>query len=216
LEPLAASGLRSIRYVKEIDGKSAAAGVGDAAVLMRDCRADIDKVVANDMSQSAVESIVRNRAFNGISEERLEASLDDGILLMMRHGLTRSEDHHLFHYDVVDLDPYGTAAPFLQAAMHAVCDNGTCDGKARNRISSCAAISPGLLCVTCTDSANLCGVNPDKGYANYGGVPLHKPYCHEMVCGVKAQFCWLMERVSRVCGCCYQRLIRRQTDSKSA
>jgi len=46
--------------------------------------------------------------------------------------------------DVIDLDPYGTAAPFIDSAVQAVADGG-------------------LLCVTCTDLAVLAGSNyPEK------------------------------------------------------
>lgn len=43
-------------------------------------------------------------------------------------------------YDVVDLDPYGTPAQLLDSAVQSVKDGG-------------------LLCVTATDMANLCGNN---------------------------------------------------------
>lgn len=43
-------------------------------------------------------------------------------------------------YEVVDLDPYGTPAPLLDSALQAVSDGG-------------------LLMVTATDMANLCGNN---------------------------------------------------------
>ena len=45
-------------------------------------------------------------------------------------------------FDVVDLDPYCSVAPFLDAAIHA-CNNYD----ARKT----------LLCITCTDSCDLCG-----------------------------------------------------------
>lgn len=46
--------------------------------------------------------------------------------------------------DVVDLDPYGTAAPFIDAAVQSVNDSG-------------------LLCVTCTDLSVLATTNyPEK------------------------------------------------------
>jgi tRNA G26 N,N-dimethylase Trm1 len=41
-------------------------------------------------------------------------------------------------FDVVDLDPYGSAAPFLDAAVQSTADGG-------------------LICITCTDMAVLCG-----------------------------------------------------------
>ena len=50
--------------------------------------------------------------------------------------------------DVVDLDPYGTAAPFIDAAVQSVDDTG-------------------LLCVTCTDLSVLATTNyPEKWCAH--------------------------------------------------
>ena len=62
---------------------------------------------------------------------------------------------------VVDIDPYGTAAPYLEAAMHAV-DEG------------------GLLCVTCTDMPVLCGIYPETCFAKYSSLSIRAEYCHEL------------------------------------
>lgn len=51
-------------------------------------------------------------------------------------------------YDVVDLDPYGGANPFLDAAVQSVGDGG-------------------MLCVTCTDMAVLAGNHPEACFAKY-------------------------------------------------
>jgi tRNA (guanine26-N2/guanine27-N2)-dimethyltransferase len=64
--------------------------------------------------------------------------------------------------DVVDLDPYGTAAPFVDAAISCIADGG-------------------LLAVTCTDLAVLAGSNyPEKCFSNYGGVCVNAEYSHEV------------------------------------
>ena len=48
--------------------------------------------------------------------------------------------------DVVDLDPYGSASPFIDSAIGSIADGG-------------------LLCVTCTDLAVLAGAQyPEKAY----------------------------------------------------
>ncbi|WVQ82169.1 N2,N2-dimethylguanosine tRNA methyltransferase [Cryptococcus sp. DSM 104549] len=63
--------------------------------------------------------------------------------------------------DVVDLDPYGTAAPFIDAAIGCIADGG-------------------LLAITCTDLAVLAGQQyPEKCYSNYGGTNVHAEYTHE-------------------------------------
>lgn len=63
-------------------------------------------------------------------------------------------------FDVIDLDPYGTAVPFLESAL-------SCIGK------------DGMLCVTFTDMAVLCARKPHVCFYKYGAAPLGKAYCHE-------------------------------------
>ena len=63
---------------------------------------------------------------------------------------------------MIDLDPYGSAVPFLDAAVQAVEDGG-------------------LLLVTCTDMAVLCGAHAESCHAKYGAMTVKAKYCHEMV-----------------------------------
>ena len=133
LEGLAASGLRSIRYAKEIDG--------------------VSRVVANDMDPAVVDAMRRNIEFNGPEViERVVPSVGDARIVMMQNPNA---------FDVVDLDPYGSPSQLLDCAVQAVADGG-------------------LLCVTATDMAVLCGNNGEACFAKYGSYPLHKSYCHEM------------------------------------
>eukprot|EP00056_Hartaetosiga_gracilis_P003252 m.61377 g.61377 ORF g.61377 m.61377 type:complete len:552 (-) comp11386_c1_seq1:821-2476(-) len=136
LEALAASGLRSIRYYKEID--------------------TVSHVICNDFSEEAVKNIQRNVEFNHLdTSTQVKPNHGDATLLMYQH---RSFDDR---YDVIDLDPYGTAAPFLDGALQSV-RNG------------------GLLCITCTDMAVLCGAHGDTCFAKYGAMPVKAQHCHEM------------------------------------
>ena len=64
--------------------------------------------------------------------------------------------------DIVDLDPYGSPAKFLDGSMQAVKDGG-------------------ILCVTCTDMAVLCGNRSEACHAKYGAMSLRAKYCQEMV-----------------------------------
>ena len=54
-------------------------------------------------------------------------------------------------FDIIDLDPYGSVVPFLDAAVGSVRDGG-------------------LLCITCTDTRVLCGPDLSKCYYYYGTV----------------------------------------------
>ncbi|XP_032129630.1 tRNA (guanine(26)-N(2))-dimethyltransferase-like [Sapajus apella] len=67
-------------------------------------------------------------------------------------------------FDVIDLDPYGSPARFLDAAVQAVSEGG-------------------LLCVTCTDMAVLTGKSKETCYSKYGAMALKSRACHEMVRG---------------------------------
>src|SRR5579859_7237266 len=134
LEALSATGLRAIRYALEIP--------------------HVTTVLANDMSPDAIVSIHRNISQNNLPPKLIQATCSDANALMYSRISNR--------VDVVDLDPYCTAAPFLDAAIQAIAGDG-------------------LLCVTCTDMSVLAGIGyPEKCFANYGGSPVKQEYTHEV------------------------------------
>ena len=143
LDALSASGLRAIRYAKEIPFATT--------------------IVANDLLPTAVEAIKLNIEHNKV-QDRVFANVGDARQFM--YSKSGNEDQHrppgyVHKFDVVDLDPYGTAAPFIDAALQAVVDGG-------------------MLCVTCTD-AGVWASNgyPEKAYALYGGIPMKGAHSHE-------------------------------------
>jgi tRNA (guanine26-N2/guanine27-N2)-dimethyltransferase len=146
LDALSATGLRALRYAHEIP----------FATL----------VTANDLLQTATETIQLNVQHNKL-EGKVSANTGNALTYMYKFvgddckdvkGQPRPSEK----YDVIDLDPYGTAAPFLDAAVQAVRDDG------------------GLLCVTCTD-AGVWASNgyPEKSYSLYGGTPIKGVMSHE-------------------------------------
>ncbi|KAF3927580.1 hypothetical protein AA313_de0206273 [Arthrobotrys entomopaga] len=152
LDALSATGLRALRYAKEIPF--------------------VTHVTANDMSPSAVESIARNVKFNGV-EDIVKLSHDNAIGHMYRTAFpayeadptpenpSRMKQRKAEKYNVIDLDPYGSAAPFIDSALQAIEDGG-------------------LLSVTCTDAAIFASTSyPEKTFATYGGLPSKGDYSHE-------------------------------------
>ena len=97
LEALSATGLRSIRYAKEIKG--------------------IKEIVANDISKRAVASIESNVQANKVNH-LVTPSHSDATMVMYNNR--KKEDR----FDVVDLDPYGSPTPFLDGAVQAVSEGG--------------------------------------------------------------------------------------------
>lgn len=73
--------------------------------------------------------------------------------------LNRNEEKR---FDVVDIDPYGGANIFLDGAVQCVEEGG-------------------LLCITCTDLAVLCGNHAEACWSKYNSVSINKKYNHEMV-----------------------------------
>lgn len=110
-------------------------------------------MVANDFSAAAVASIQRNIEHNEV-KDKVEASHGDAAMVMY---MNRELDKR---FTVVDLDPYGSATPFLDAAVQSVADGG-------------------LMAVTCTDLAVLCGAHSEACYAKYGSMSLRGKHCHE-------------------------------------
>jgi tRNA (guanine26-N2/guanine27-N2)-dimethyltransferase len=141
LEGLAASGLRSVRFALEVPG--------------------VREIVANDFDRTAVEFIRHNAEKNDVAK-LITASCADAAMLMY------SNRHRKNRFDVIDLDPYGSPAQFLDAAVQSVADGG-------------------IICVTCTDMAVLCGNAAETCRAKYGAVSLRAPFCHEMALRILLQ-----------------------------
>ena len=132
LDALSATGLRALRYASELPF--------------------VTKVVANDLSESAIKSMKKNIDYNNL--QTIKPNLADARVYM--YGLD-----HASKFDVIDLDPYGTAAPFLDAAVQAAKDGG-------------------LLCVTCTDAGVWASTGySEKAFSLYGGIPIKGLHSHE-------------------------------------
>jgi tRNA (guanine26-N2/guanine27-N2)-dimethyltransferase len=84
---------------------------------MKEVDVHVNKILANDWDLEAAELIKRNFEFNNIEAERTEVTAMDAMDLMYERRKLRD------FYDVIDIDPYGTAAPFLDSAIQAV-ENG--------------------------------------------------------------------------------------------
>lgn len=134
LEGLAASGLRSIRYAREVSG--------------------VSEIVANDISKQAIECMKRNITYNNV-QNIITPSQKDASMLMYENR----EPNKRFH--AIDLDPYGSPHTFLDGAVQSVADGG-------------------ILLVTCTDMAVLCGNSPETCYTKYGALSIKSKACHEI------------------------------------
>ncbi|MBS7633467.1 tRNA (guanine(10)-N(2))-dimethyltransferase [Candidatus Bathyarchaeota archaeon] len=133
-EPLTGCGIRGIRYAKEVKG--------------------VKNVVIGDINENAIQLAKYNVQKNRLLHKIQVAHENAGTLL------TSYSAPHM-RFDVVDIDPFGSPAPYLDSAV-------------------CALRDGGLMALTATDMAQLCGVHPRACFRKYGGKPLRAEYCHEL------------------------------------
>ncbi len=124
-------------------------------------------VAINDRSKPAYELINRNIELNEVGE-RAKAYNENANVLLLQNN-----------YDFVDIDPFGSPAPFLDAA--------------------CKSVKKMLL-ITATDTAPLCGAH-SGGLRKYDAKPLNTEYHKEMATRI------LLGRVTRDL-CRYDRAIQ--------
>lgn len=163
LDALSATGLRALRYALEIPSATS--------------------ITANDLDPSATASISSNIAYNSShSTTTNSATLTPSAAMSKIRVSLANASHHMYSalspislspdtpvhlrgvvgkYEVIDLDPFGSAAPFLDAAVQAVSDGG-------------------LLAITCTDAGVWASIGySEKCFALYGGIPAKGEWSHE-------------------------------------
>jgi tRNA (guanine26-N2/guanine27-N2)-dimethyltransferase len=114
----------------------------------------VKKVVINDISERSCQIAKQNVHMNRL-EKKVTVKHEDANLLLSKH----SAPHKRF--DAIDIDPFGSPVHYIDSTVRAL----------RNH---------GLLALTATDMAPLCGVHPKACIRKYGGKPLRTEYCHEL------------------------------------
>jgi tRNA (guanine26-N2/guanine27-N2)-dimethyltransferase len=114
----------------------------------------VRKTVMSDINEQAFRLASYNVQMNGLTKHVAVRKREANLILS-----THSAPHKRF--DVIDIDPFGSPVPFLDSAVRALRDEG-------------------LLALTDTDMASLCGVHPRACIRKYGGKPLRTEYCHEL------------------------------------
>jgi tRNA (guanine26-N2/guanine27-N2)-dimethyltransferase len=114
----------------------------------------VRRVFLNDIKPEAARLAGFNAELNGVAD-CVEVSNEDANLFLSRHAAPRKR------FDYVDVDPFGPPVPYLDSAIRALRNSG-------------------LLALTATDMAPLCGVHARACLRKYGGKPLRTEYCHEL------------------------------------
>ncbi len=112
------------------------------------------KIIANDINPLSTYFIKRNIELNFLSSKIEVHNFDANHLL-----------HMLWINDIspinIDIDPFGSPVQFYDYALETIS-------------------KPGLLSITATDTAVLCGVYPNVAFRKYGGISINNEFCHEI------------------------------------
>ena len=114
----------------------------------------LGNIEVNDLNPLAASLSKANVDRNRVAE-KVKTSNFDGNLFLATNASPKNR------FDALDLDPFGSPSRFLDSAVRALSNYG-------------------LLAVTATDTAPLCGVEPKACLRRYMGRPLRSEYCHEI------------------------------------
>ena len=114
----------------------------------------VTRLILSDINTSAIELAKYNIELNKL-KNRISIKHKDANAVLSDNASPKKR------FDIIDIDPFGTPVPYLDSAFRAVKNNG-------------------LIAVTATDLAPLCGVHAKACVRKYGGKPLRTEYCHEL------------------------------------
>ena len=146
----------SVAFTEATDGSTfcdAMAGVGARGVRVAKEVGRLESVTLVDFNSEALSAARKSAALNRVAGKCEFAGLETSSYLYSRYGREQ-------RFDYVDVDPFGTPVRQISAAL-------------------CATSDGGVLSVTSTDTAVLCGVYPRVAWRRYGAVPLNNVFRHE-------------------------------------
>jgi len=141
----------------------ALAGVGARGVRVANEASKSVAVTMVEFNEASASIARRNAKSNGVETRCSIVHEESNAYLHSRFG-------RLERFDAVDIDPFGTPAPYVQGALTAAADDG-------------------LVSVTATDTATLCGVYPSVAFRRYGVRVPKSEFAHEAAVRVLFGFC---------------------------
>lgn len=143
--PLAGTGVRGVRFLKELK------------------RGKLKTITFNDISPTAIKLIQENVKNNNIKNTTIKNTVNKE----KKEKITYSNDHadqfllKTGCMNYIDIDPFGSPTPFLDAAIKKI-------------------LSPGILAITATDTSSLAGTYPNVCQRRYWATPKKGPEMHEI------------------------------------
>ncbi len=130
------------------------AGCGVRGIRFAKEVSGLNEVHLNDINPEAFKLIKHNIEVNDV-DDAVFLTNEDANLFLSQHDAPHKR------FDYIDIDPFGTPVHFLDSAIRAL----------KNK---------GVLALTATDLAPLCGVYPTAALRKYGGFSLRTEYSQEI------------------------------------
>ena len=141
----------------------ALAGIGARGVRIANEASKGVTVTLVEFNEASAAIARKNAKRNGVEKRCSIVREESNAYLHSRFG-------RLERYDAVDIDPFGTPAPYVQGALSAAADGG-------------------VVSMTATDTATLCGVYPSVAFRRYGARLPKSEFAHEAAVRVLLGFC---------------------------
>lgn len=142
--PLAGSGIRSLRFLQELK------------------KGKINHLLANDVRDNFPKFFRSSLRENKIQNKNISIFQQDASLFLLnRVADTHKPDNFCGYFDYIDIDPFGSPNPFLDAAIARICRDG-------------------ILAITATDTAALTGTYEKVTRRKYWAQPLRNYLMHEI------------------------------------
>jgi len=143
-DPLAGSGIRSLRFSKELK------------------KGKINHIFVNDMKENFPAVFKKNLNLNQVNAKNITVFNEDASLFLLNRIRDKIKPNNFCGYfDYIDIDPFGSPNPFLDAAIARICREG-------------------ILAVTATDTAALTGTYEKVTRRKYWAQPLRNYLMHEI------------------------------------
>jgi tRNA (guanine26-N2/guanine27-N2)-dimethyltransferase len=114
----------------------------------------LEQIYINDLNTVAIEAAKKASEINLVTQKCTFTTQE------VVQFLTSHDSKNFERFSVVDLDPFGSPAPYIDCVLRSLTKGG-------------------LLSITATDTAVLCGVHPAVCMRKYYGRPLNNHYARE-------------------------------------
>ena len=129
-------------------------GIGARALRVAVEVPELEQIYINDINTVAIEAAKKTAEINLVTQ-KCNFTTQEVVGFLTSHD---SKNHERFA--VVDLDPFGSPSAYIDCVLRSV-NNG------------------GMVSITATDTAVLCGVHPEVCMRKYYGRPLNNHYARE-------------------------------------